>query len=63
VNLKDINAFALPGGAMFVQRGMFDAAGRRNAGRLRRSRNGISTDGPGPSPPRRGRHVLRAHVA
>ena len=26
VNLKDINAFALPGGPMFVQRGMFDAA-------------------------------------
>jgi predicted Zn-dependent protease len=31
VNLKEINAFALPGGAMFVQRGMFDAAGRRTA--------------------------------
>jgi len=26
VNLKDINAFALPGGPMFVQRGMVDAA-------------------------------------
>jgi len=26
VNLKDINAFALPGGPMFVQRGMIDAA-------------------------------------
>jgi hypothetical protein len=26
VNLMDINAFALPGGPMFVQRGMFDAA-------------------------------------
>jgi Zn-dependent protease with chaperone function len=26
VNLKDINAFALPGGPMFVLRGMFDAA-------------------------------------
>ena len=26
VNLKDINAFALPGGPMFVQRGTFDAA-------------------------------------
>ena len=26
VNLNDINAFALPGGPMFVQRGMFDAA-------------------------------------
>ena len=26
MNLKDINAFALPGGPMFVQRGMFDAA-------------------------------------
>jgi hypothetical protein len=26
VNLKDISAFALPGGPMFVQRGMFDAA-------------------------------------
>jgi predicted Zn-dependent protease len=26
VNLKDINAFALPGGPMFVQRGMFEAA-------------------------------------
>jgi predicted Zn-dependent protease len=26
VNLKDINAFALPGGPMFGQRGMFDAA-------------------------------------
>jgi len=26
VNLKDINAFALPGGPMFVQRGMFDNA-------------------------------------
>ena len=27
VNLKDINAFALPGGPMFVQRGMFDQFG------------------------------------
>jgi Zn-dependent protease with chaperone function len=27
VNLKDINAFALPGGPMFVNRGMFEAAG------------------------------------
>jgi Zn-dependent protease with chaperone function len=27
VNLKEINAFALPGGPMFVNRGMFDAAG------------------------------------
>lgn len=27
VNLKEINAFALPGGPMFVFRGMFDAAG------------------------------------
>jgi len=26
VNLKDINAFALPGGPMFVNRGMFDAS-------------------------------------
>ncbi len=26
VNLKEINAFALPGGAMFVNRGMFEAA-------------------------------------
>jgi hypothetical protein len=26
VNVKDINAFALPGGPMFVNRGMFDAA-------------------------------------
>jgi predicted Zn-dependent protease len=26
VNLKEIDAFALPGGPMFVQRGMFDAA-------------------------------------
>lgn len=26
MNLKDINAFALPGGPMFVQGGMFDAA-------------------------------------
>ena len=26
MNLKDINSFALPGGPMFVQRGMFDAA-------------------------------------
>src|SRR5215471_17453208 len=26
VNLKEINAFALPGGPMFVFRGMFDAA-------------------------------------
>ena len=26
MNLKDINAFALPGGPMFVNRGMFDAA-------------------------------------
>jgi hypothetical protein len=26
INLKEINAFALPGGPMFVQRGMFDAA-------------------------------------
>src|SRR6185295_8472817 len=25
VNLKEINAFALPGGPMFVHRGMFDA--------------------------------------
>ena len=28
VNLKEINAFALPGGPMFVHRGMFDAAAR-----------------------------------
>jgi beta-barrel assembly-enhancing protease len=27
VNVKDINAFALPGGPMFVNRGMFEAAG------------------------------------
>ena len=27
VNVKEINAFALPGGPMFVNRGMFDAAG------------------------------------
>ena len=27
VNLQEINAFALPGGPMFVNRGMFDAAG------------------------------------
>jgi predicted Zn-dependent protease len=27
VNLKEINAFALPGGPMFVNRGMFEAAG------------------------------------
>jgi beta-barrel assembly-enhancing protease len=27
VNLKEINAFALPGGPMFVHRGMFEAAG------------------------------------
>lgn len=27
VNVKEINAFALPGGPMFVTRGMFDAAG------------------------------------
>jgi Zn-dependent protease with chaperone function len=27
VNLKEINAFALPGGPMFVHRGLFDAAG------------------------------------
>ena len=26
VNLKDINAFALPGGPMFVNRGMIEAA-------------------------------------
>jgi predicted Zn-dependent protease len=26
LNLKEINAFALPGGPMFVQRGMFEAA-------------------------------------
>ena len=26
VNVKEINAFALPGGPMFVNRGMFDAA-------------------------------------
>ncbi|HYJ94399.1 MAG TPA: M48 family metalloprotease, partial [Vicinamibacterales bacterium] len=26
VNMKEINAFALPGGPMFVNRGMFDAA-------------------------------------
>src|SRR5262249_51820687 len=26
VNVKEINAFALPGGPMFVHRGMFDAA-------------------------------------
>src|SRR6201999_912008 len=26
VNLKEINAFALPGGPMFVNRGMFEAA-------------------------------------
>ena len=29
VNLKDINAFALPGGPMFVNRGMFEAAQAR----------------------------------
>ena len=29
VNLKDINAFALPGGPMFVNRGMIEAAQRR----------------------------------
>jgi beta-barrel assembly-enhancing protease len=28
VNLKEINAFALPGGPMFVNRGMFEAASR-----------------------------------
>jgi beta-barrel assembly-enhancing protease len=28
VNLKEINAFALPGGPMFVNRGMFEAAAR-----------------------------------
>jgi len=28
VNLKEINAFALPGGPMFVHRGMFDAAAK-----------------------------------
>ena len=27
VNLKEINAFALPGGPMFINRGMFEAAG------------------------------------
>ena len=27
VNVKEINAFALPGGPMFVNRGMFEAAG------------------------------------
>jgi Zn-dependent protease with chaperone function len=27
VNIKDINAFALPGGPMFINRGMFEAAG------------------------------------
>jgi predicted Zn-dependent protease len=31
VNLKDSNAFALPGGPMFVQRGMFDAAAEEAA--------------------------------
>ena len=29
VNLKDINAFALPGGPMFVNRGMIEAATRK----------------------------------
>ena len=29
VNLKDINACALPGGPLFVQRGMFDAAAEK----------------------------------
>ena len=35
VNLKDINAFALPGGPMFVNRGMFAAAATRRRGRGR----------------------------
>ena len=33
VNLKDINAFALPGGPMFVNRGMIEAAQRRRGRR------------------------------
>ena len=32
VNVKDINAFALPGGPMFVNRGMFDAAASEGEG-------------------------------
>ena len=37
VNVKEINAFALPGGPMFVNRGMFEAAadeGRPGFGRM-----------------------------
>ena len=40
VNLKEINAFALPGGPMFVHRGMFDAAPLPpGAGPVRRGRS------------------------
>ena len=35
VNLKDINAFALPGGPMFVNRGMIEAATTEGRGRRR----------------------------
>ena len=35
VNLKDINAFALPGGPMFVNRGMIEAATHGRPGRRR----------------------------
>ena len=35
VNVRDINAFALPGGPMFVNRGMIEAAKHRRRGRRR----------------------------
>ena len=42
VNLKEINAFALPGGPMFVNRGMFDAAASRGRGRRRDGARAVS---------------------
>ncbi len=49
VNVKEINAFALPGGPMFVHRGMFDAAtsegevvGRDGARALARAASGTA---------------------
>ena len=56
VNLKDINAFALPGGPMFVNRGMFDAAVDRRRGRRRhgsRARVTCCCVTAPPTPPRR----------
>ena len=53
VNLKDINAFALPGGPMFVNRGMIEAATTR--GRSRR-RDGARARARAAAPRHRQRH-------